>query len=688
MSKRLYSGRYEFQEFIADGEMGAVYKAWDNTSFDHMVALQVIYSHLSSDASFIERFREAARKTAQLQAHPNIIKVFDVEHDHGIEYLVMEYFPSTNLRDHIRSHGKFHIWEATHVIRQIGEALSHTHSADLLHRNIKPTNILLDKNQHVKLTGYGIAKAMSAAQHTATGQLIGTLKYMSPEQARQLKLDERTDLYSLGIVFYELVTGKNLWDHIPNVKIYGNLQTEDSVPPLNFPPGVPQEIQEIIKDMLQFDPSKRVQNAQALLTRLENLEPILSNDSLARQEKDSDTTIVRIPLDTRIQQGDDTTKKIHHAPMHPSSTQEPPVSLTASVTKQPSDAPPPRSQDLEDDPAAKAKDPAKPYYFVDDSHSFSKHREEIEAKNPLFADQFLATDPHSSHSYFTIKKMVVVAFILFVGATLFLNQSFFAPSQPSQEELIIQEIEYREIQEKNEQDFLNTQTPDLNQQGTTTSNTQTTEIVQQTSVVPEVQTAHVTQQANTTDDAQITKLRPRTTAAANVQTEELAQQAKAIAETQAAERAKQAQATADAQAAKLAQKAQATADAKTAKAATEARAAERARLAQAAIAETQALMNLLEQLRGSVAKKDLSALKQLSTMSESRYRMLKVLFSRYRTVEVSIGDVIRAPARATATLQITKLIRPNGMIVQPHPIVQDIKVTVLKDKTQWNLPAW
>ncbi len=764
MSKRLYSGRYEVQEFIADGEMGAVHKAWDNTSFDHMVALHVIHSHLSSDASFIERFRDAARKTMQLQTHPNIIKILDVEHDHGIDYLVMEYFPSTNLRDCIQTHGKFRIQDATHVIRQIGEALSHTHSCDLLHRDIKPSNILLDNNQQAKLTDFGIAKAMSDAPLTATGQLIGTLKYMSPEQAGHLKLDERTDLYSLGMVFYELVTGKNLWNHIPNLTIYGQLQTEKTVPPLHFPPGVPQEIQEIIKDLLRFDPLKRVQNAQSLISRLENLEPISSNAPLSKQEEDSDITLVRVPIEAPVRQGDDTTEEIHRAPTNPTSTQAPSVPLKGSVTKQTSDNPSPPLQHLEDDPAEKAKDPAKPYYFVDDSHSFNKHREETEAKKPLFSDQFPAPNPHSSHSFFTIKKMLGIAFIFLVGAALYWNQAFFSPSQPSQEKLVFQETENREFQEINEQNFTETLTSDLNQQTTTTSSTQITEIAQQTKALPDIQAADVAQQATVADDIQATKLSQQTPAATNVQTEDLAKQANVIAEAQADERAKQTQAAADAQAAQRAKEAQAAAaeaairtkqaqataaaqidadiqtskiseqdqagaDAQAAKAqaeelyqqakaATEARAAElakqaqatanaqaaerarqtqvaaktqaaeRARQAQAEAAETQALMRLLEELRGSVVKKDLSALKRLSTMSESRYRMLNDLFSRYRTVEVSIGDVIRTAARATATLQITKLIRPNGMIVQPHPIVQDIKVTILKDEAQWNLPAW
>ncbi len=775
MSKSLYSGRYEVQEFIADGEMGSMYKAWDKTTIDHVVALNVIHSHLSSNADFIKLFRDEAQKTAQLQAHPNIVKIIDVEHDHGIDYLVMEYFPSTNLRDQIQNQGQFRIQETTHIVRQIAEALSYTHSNDLLHRDIKPANILLDKNQHVKLADFGVAKAMSEVPLTATGQLLGTLKYMAPEQAGHLKLDGRTDLYSLGMVFYELVTGKNLWHQIPNLTIYGHLQTEHSVPPPNFPSDVPKEIQNVIKDLLQFDPAKRVPNAQSLITRLEHLETILSNDPLVRQEDDSETTIVRIPMNTLVQRGDDTTENMNPAAKEPLSGQSPSVPLTSSVTKQTADDPPPHPQHVEDDPAAKAKDPAKPYYFVDDSQSFNKHLEETKATQTLFADQFPSPDPHSSHSFFTIKKILAVALLVVVGAALYWNQSFFVSYQSDTVAVVAQEPGNMQTQEEIKQSVIDTQSTDLTEQtkrviappmaelgeqANTAPSTPPTDLEEQDQPVTDSQTAvdvglqaqastaaqaaeravqekavaetlaaERTKQTQTATEAQgakpaaqekavasvqtdegakqaqaaIQAKEAEVTAAAQVaanaqspklpkqdqpdtdaqnakdQTEELSQQAKAATEARAAELARQAQATAKAQTAERAKQAQVTA---------KAQAIERTRQTQITKAETQALMSLLEQLRGSVAKKDLAALKRLSTMSASRFRMLKDLFSRYRTVEVSIGDVRRTLDKATATFQITKLIRPNGVIVRPHPIVQNINVTIQKDKENWDRPVW
>ena len=754
MSKRLYSGRYEVQEFIADGEMGSMYKAWDKTTIDHVVALNVIHSHLSSNADFIKRFRDEARKTAQLQAHPNIVKIIDVEHDHEIDYLVMEYFPSTNLRDQIQSHGNYPIQETTHIIRQIGEALSYTHSNDLLHCNIKPANILLDKNQHIKLTDFGIAKAISDAPLTSTGQLLGTLKYMAPEQAGHLKLDGRTDLYSLGMVFYELVTGKNLWHQIPNLTIYGHLQTEHNIPPLNFPSDVPQEIQEVIKDLLRFDPAKRVPNAQSLINRLEKLKPILRNSPLGDHDKDPDATMVipRNKLPERL--GDDTTEKISHTPtLHPS-TQKPSIPSKNTEKKQVPYTPTPP---LEDDPAAKAKDPAKPYFFVDDSHSFNKHREEVEAKKALFADQFPSPDPHSSHSFFTIKKILTVAFLFVVAAALYWNQNFFAPSQLDTVSFVAQEPGNLQNQEEISQNIADTQSTDLTQQAKRVIDTPRAEIPEESNAEQSIPSTDIVQPEQAATNGQATTdLARQDKASADMRTRERAAQEKAVAAVQAAERAKKAKAAetqatrrakqtqaaarakeaeatvaaqiaADNQSSKLAKQDQHGADAQAAKAqaeelyqqakaATEARAAElakqatanaqaaeRAREAQVATntqaaertrqtqivkAETQALMSLLEQLRESVAKKDLSALNRLSTMSASRFRMLKDLFSRYRTVEISIGDVRRTLDKATATFQITKLIRPNGVIVRPHPIVQNIKVTVLKDKEDWDRPAW
>ncbi len=293
--------------------MGAVYKVLD-TKLDRVAALKVVHSHLSSDADFVERFRDEARKTARLQGHPNIVQIFDVANDHGTEYLVMEYFPSTNLRDQLRSQGKFPLRDAINVTRQIAQALMKSHSCDIIHRDIKPANILLDSNQFVKLTDFGIAKALSDAPLTSTGQLIGTLKYMSPEQARNTILDGKTDLYSLGMVLHELVTGKNLWKDVPNLAIYGNLQAEATIPPLVFSSEVPQGIQSVIQDLLRFDPTDRIQNAEALIARLEDLREIW---------EDPDATIVKPRMQEPEVLEDDQTVAVLHPPSSGPSGQKP-----------------------------------------------------------------------------------------------------------------------------------------------------------------------------------------------------------------------------------------------------------------------------------------------------------------------------------------------------------------------------
>ncbi len=322
MSKQIYSDHYEIQALIAEGGMGSVYKAWDNR-LEIVVALKVVHSHLSRDTDFVERFRDEARKTARLRGHANIVQIFSVENDQGTEYLVMEYFPSTNLRDQLRMQGKVSIRDAVNVTRQIAQALSYTHSTDIIHRDIKPANILLDSDQNVKLTDFGIAKALNEAPLTSTGQLIGTIKYMSPEQARNTILDGRTDLYSLGMVFHEMVTGENLWHDVPNLAIYGNLQAESTIPPLKLPPDIPQEIQGVIQDLLRFQANDRIQTAESLIARLEDLRPIWSQSPLGAE--DSEATIVKPPPEEPIIPEDDETVAVLHPSSSGPSGQKPPV---------------------------------------------------------------------------------------------------------------------------------------------------------------------------------------------------------------------------------------------------------------------------------------------------------------------------------------------------------------------------
>ncbi len=274
MSATLYSGKYEVQGLIAQGGMGVVYKAWDQR-LNRDVALKVVHSHLSSDPSFLQRFLREARAMARLQ-HDNIVTIYDVEKDQSTQYLVMEYFPGRNLRDELQSRGSLSLQEAVSITRQIAAALAYAHTHGIIHRDVKPANVLLDGKCRAKLTDFGIAAALDDAPLTSTGQLIGTLQYMSPEQARDAALDGRSDLYSLGLICYEMLTGVNPRKNLPAGAILGMLLSKEHAVPFDFPPSVPGEIREVINDLLRYAPADRIQDADMLVTRLDGLRPLWS----------------------------------------------------------------------------------------------------------------------------------------------------------------------------------------------------------------------------------------------------------------------------------------------------------------------------------------------------------------------------------------------------------------------------
>ena len=273
MAAIVYSNKYEVKKEIAQGGMGIVYQAWDRM-LERVVALKVIHKNLLDDSTFLARFLDEARKMALLH-HPNIIQIYSVEKDQGIPFLVMEYFPGANLKTHLGQNDPLVLRDSVHIVAQIARALAFTHRKGIIHRDIKPANILLDNNLKVKLTDYGIARALGQTAYTATGQLLGTVKYMSPEQARDNPLDGRSDLYSLGMLFYELVTGTNPRNDVTAIGILSMLITEGHMPSLIFPASlnIPQEIQQTIIALLQFHPTDRIPNAETLIERLERSFP-------------------------------------------------------------------------------------------------------------------------------------------------------------------------------------------------------------------------------------------------------------------------------------------------------------------------------------------------------------------------------------------------------------------------------
>lgn len=270
----VFSDKYEVQVQIAQGGMGILYKALDR-KLNRVVALKVVHPHLTSDSSFLQRFLREARSMARLQ-HENIVSIFSVEQDSGTQFIVMEYIQGTNLQSRIQPGVSFPLHEAIAITYQMAKALAYAHAHGIIHRDVKPANVLLDSDNQVKLTDFGIAAALDDAPLTSAGQLIGTLLYMSPEQARDTTLDGRSDLYSLGLIFYEMLTGTHPRRNLSNAAILGMLAAEEKAPPLAFPPSVPAEVQAVVKNLLRYRPVDRIEDARQLIRRLDSLQALES----------------------------------------------------------------------------------------------------------------------------------------------------------------------------------------------------------------------------------------------------------------------------------------------------------------------------------------------------------------------------------------------------------------------------
>lgn len=203
--------RYRIESFLGDGGMAAVYKAYD-PNLRRDVAIKLIHPHLSRNPEFVRRFEEEATAVARLR-HPHIVQVHDFDQDNGVYYIVFEFVEGESLQavlhHHAESHNPFPIERVLKIGAQIGEALAYAHEEGLVHRDIKPANIMFNRRDEAILMDFGIAKMDDAAQHTATGMVLGTARYMAPEQVMGEKVDARTDVYALGVVLFEMVTGRS-----------------------------------------------------------------------------------------------------------------------------------------------------------------------------------------------------------------------------------------------------------------------------------------------------------------------------------------------------------------------------------------------------------------------------------------------------------------------------------------------
>jgi len=268
-SPELIAGKYQATALLGRGGMGKVYKA-THTALGREVALKALHSELNSDPDFVKRFLREARAMGKLN-HANIIRVFDMFEDQNTYYIAMELFEGKSLQQWVKDHGKPALTQTLHFISQAARGLAYAHAQGVIHRDIKPQNIFVNDHGVTKIGDFGIAATRDDSILTTTGQFFGSPRYMSPEQACGRATDQRSDLYSLAMVCYELVTGKNPFDNKLAIAIVGELVYEQSELRLDFPPDIPQDLQNLIRISLSKNPANRPQTTTDFLTALESV---------------------------------------------------------------------------------------------------------------------------------------------------------------------------------------------------------------------------------------------------------------------------------------------------------------------------------------------------------------------------------------------------------------------------------
>src|SRR6266542_714810 len=262
---RCLGGRYELDGVIGRGGMAEVYRACD-TRLDRMVAVKTLRADLAREQSFQERFRREAQSAASLN-HPSIIAVYDTGEDMAdgvpVPYIVMEYADGRTLGDLLHDGRRLLVQRCLEIVDGVLRALKHSHDNNIVHRDIKPANVMLTPSGDVKVMDFGIARALSGGQATITqtAQVIGTAQYMSPEQARGERVDERSDLYSTGCLLYELLTGRPPFSGGSPVAIAYQHVRENPVPPSQVDPEIPRWADAIVLKAMAKAPADRYQNA-------------------------------------------------------------------------------------------------------------------------------------------------------------------------------------------------------------------------------------------------------------------------------------------------------------------------------------------------------------------------------------------------------------------------------------------
>lgn len=293
MIGQVVGGRYDIMERVGGGGMALVYKGHDQL-LHRKVAVKVLRQQYVHDEEFIGRFRREAQAAASL-SHPNVVSIYDVGQEDEVHYIVMEYVEGYTLNDLIKERAPLQVEEAIHIASQICDALEHAHQNQIIHRDIKPHNILIGKNGRVKVTDFGIAKAADSSQLTQTGSVVGSVHYFSPEHAKGTLAGAKSDLYSLGIVLYQMLTGRLPFLGESPISVALKHLQEDVEDPRKVNPLIPQSVENIILKALRKRPEERYQSAKEMLDDLERcLLPDRRSEPKLYFEEDRDEERTRV----------------------------------------------------------------------------------------------------------------------------------------------------------------------------------------------------------------------------------------------------------------------------------------------------------------------------------------------------------------------------------------------------------
>lgn len=296
MIGKVLGGRYEILEQIGGGGMALVYKAKCQL-LDRLVAVKILKDEFADDEEFVRKFKRESQAAASL-SHPNIVNIYDVgvekQENRDIHYIVMEYIKGGTLKDLIKKKGKLSLDETINYSNQIAYALQDAHRNNIVHRDIKPQNIMLTDDNRVKVTDFGIARASTSATVTTTSDALGSVHYFSPEQARGGYTDEKSDIYSLGIVMYEMSTGSLPYQGESPITVALKHVQEEIIPPRELNGKIPQRLESIILKAVQKRQSERYTNITEMIRDLNNIK-INSNEEIFDDSSDTNSHTRVIP---------------------------------------------------------------------------------------------------------------------------------------------------------------------------------------------------------------------------------------------------------------------------------------------------------------------------------------------------------------------------------------------------------